>query len=105
MGAGEKNTSDLHHLELVLTRPAIGAAPVLRHILPGRTRGDALAGQALFLVVHVSANHAHITFHYHLLWAGPSDGTFSHFPSAGEMRTGGGEDGRPCFSIRVMRGA
>lgn len=34
--------SDLNHLEVFLARAALGAGPVHRHLLPGRTGRDAM---------------------------------------------------------------
>src|SRR5690606_30125803 len=54
-----KRRSNLHHLEVFLTGPAIRTPPRQRHVVPARARRETLLGQALLLVVHQTADHSH----------------------------------------------
>src|SRR5262249_12282907 len=54
---------ELHHFEVFLPRPAFGAGPVRRHVLPLRSRRDAFLRGARGFVVDPAANEAHVLFH------------------------------------------
>jgi len=53
----------LDHLEVLLARAAVGAAPGKGHIAPSCAGRDTGFGLALFLVVHETANQTHVGLH------------------------------------------
>ena len=61
--AAGRPKSDLHHLEIFFTGTTLRALPVQRHILPARTGRDILIGNALGLVIDVTADHTHVLLH------------------------------------------
>src|SRR3989304_6718728 len=60
-------SSNLDHFKIGLGRAAIGAFPVLRHILPARARGATVLGPALFFFVNKTTDHAHVRFHISMI--------------------------------------
>src|SRR5580765_5395155 len=57
--AGDCPNSEFDHLEVFLPSPAFGTSPVHRDILPTRTGGDPLLGQALRFVIDEPADQTH----------------------------------------------
>src|SRR5438128_2678958 len=53
----------LDHFEIFLAGATVGARPVHRHVLPLRSRCDAVLGRAELLIVNPAANQAHVFFH------------------------------------------
>src|ERR1041384_7005346 len=58
-GKFSRKLLDLHHLEILLARAALGAGPVHRHVFPARAGLDAFVGQPRRLVVDEAADEAH----------------------------------------------
>ena len=54
---------DLHHLEILFARTAIGTQPIRGDIIPRCPGIDAFVRDPIGLVVNVPANNAHIGFH------------------------------------------
>src|SRR3989344_8987824 len=56
-------SSNFDHLEIGLGRAAVGAFPVLRHVLPACSGGNAVFRAALLFFVDIAADDAHVRLH------------------------------------------
>ena len=54
---------DLDHIEVFPARPAVGAAPGQRDVVPARSGRDSFLGQSLGFVVDEAADQAHVLLH------------------------------------------
>src|ERR1041384_205561 len=79
--------SDLDHLEIFLAGAAFGAGPVHRHVLPARAGGDALVGNALFLVVDIATDEAHPRLVLHLVLGHKVGRILTHAADRSDLRS------------------